>query len=159
MEKAQLQRKIIQQLESQWRIAYDSAQRAAEAATDEETIPEHKYDTLAIEAAYLAHGQAMRLQSIQDHIQQYKKLTFRASEDQKVTLGAYVEVVDEWEQEKAFFIGPCCGGLKIVWQDKRVFVLTPESPLGKALLGKQLGDEVDVTLANQRQVYEIVTLN
>ena len=53
---------ILLALEEKLSIARSSTQRAIDAATDEETIPEHKYDTLALEASYLAHGQALRVQ-------------------------------------------------------------------------------------------------
>ncbi len=64
MNKADLVQIIIQQLEDKLHVAHASTQRAIDAATDEETVPEHKYDTLALEASYLAHGQAMRVQEV-----------------------------------------------------------------------------------------------
>ncbi|NMS58020.1 transcription elongation factor, partial [Vibrio parahaemolyticus] len=47
MNKADLVPIIIQHLEEKLQVAHSSAQRAIDAATDEETVPEHKYDTLA----------------------------------------------------------------------------------------------------------------
>ncbi|MDF5129497.1 transcription elongation factor, partial [Vibrio parahaemolyticus] len=72
MNKADLVQIIIQHLEEKLQVAHSSAQRAIDAATDEETVPEHKYDTLALEAAYLAHGQAMRIQDSEEELRQYR---------------------------------------------------------------------------------------
>ncbi|MFI3277040.1 MAG: transcription elongation factor, partial [Vibrio sp.] len=52
MNKSELRQIIIEQLETRLRIAQSATQRAIDAATDEETVPEHKYDTLALEASY-----------------------------------------------------------------------------------------------------------
>ncbi|MDW2239227.1 transcription elongation factor, partial [Vibrio sp. 1565-1] len=77
MNKAELIQIIIYQLEEKLRIAHASTQRAIDAATDEETVPEHKYDTLALEASYLAHGQAMRVQESEDELRQYRSMVIR----------------------------------------------------------------------------------
>ncbi len=129
MNKADLVQIIIQQLEDKLHVAHASTQRAIDAATDEETVPEHKYDTLALEASYLAHGQAMRVQESEEELRQYRTLVLRDFVDARIAVGAYVELVDENDVEKAFFIGPCSGGLTVEWQGKEVFVLTPKSPL------------------------------
>ena len=92
MNKPELRQIIIEQLESRLRIAQSATQRAIDAATDEETVPEHKYDTLALEASYLAHGQAVRVQECEDDIQCYRNLVLRDSE--KVTVSSYVVVID-----------------------------------------------------------------
>ncbi len=48
MSKPDLIQIIIQQLEEKLQVAHASTLRAIDAATDEETVPEHKYDTLAL---------------------------------------------------------------------------------------------------------------
>ena len=61
MNKSQLKEEIVSMLQQQHNITLDAVNQAVASATDKETIPEHKYDTLALEAAYLAHGQAIRV--------------------------------------------------------------------------------------------------
>lgn len=158
MNKVDLVQIIIQQLEDKLQVAHASTQRAIDAATDEETVPEHKYDTLALEASYLAHGQAMRVQESEEELRQYRTLVLRDFVDARISVSAYVELVDENDVEKAFFIGPCSGGLTVEWQGKEVFVLTPKSPLGRALMGKEEGEEVEMKIGDKTTCYEVVTI-
>ncbi|EDP57277.1 GreA/GreB family elongation factor [Vibrio sp. AND4] len=158
MNKFDLVQIIIQQLEDKLHVAHASTQSAIDAATDEETVPEHKYDTLALEASYLAHGQAMRVQESEEELRQYRVLVVRDFVDAPISVGAYVELVDENDTEKAFFIGPCSGGLTVQWQGKEVFVLTPKSPLGCALIGREEGEEIDMNIGDNRACYEVVTV-
>ncbi|MGR5170963.1 GreA/GreB family elongation factor [Vibrio owensii] len=158
MNKVDLVQIIIQQLEDKLQVAHASTQRAIDAATDEETVPEHKYDTLALEASYLAHGQAMRVQESEEELRQYRTLVLRDFVDARIAVGAYVELVDENDVEKAFFIGPCSGGHSVEWQGKEVFVLTLKSPLGRALMGKEEGEEVEMKIGDKTTCYEVVTI-
>ncbi len=158
MSKADLVQIIIQQLEEKLQVAHASTQRAIDAATDEETVPEHKYDTLALEASYLAHGQAMRVQESEEELRQYRALVLRDFIDAPIGVGAYVVLEDEQANEKCFFIGPCSGGLTVNWQGKEVFVLTPKSPLGRSLVGKEEGEEVAVKIGDKATCYEVVTV-
>ncbi len=158
MSKADLIQIIIQQLEEKLQVAHTSTQRAIDAATDEETVPEHKYDTLALEASYLAHGQAMRVQESEEELRQYRSLVLRDFTDIPIGIGAYVVLEEENDNEKCFFIGPCSGGLTVDWQGNEVFVLTAKSPLGRALIGKEEGDEVIVEIGVKTAGYEVVTV-
>lgn len=158
MNKADLVQIIIQHLEDKLQVAHASTQRAIDAATDEETVPEHKYDTLALEASYLAHGQAMRVQESEEELRQYRSLVIRDCMNGPIAVGAYVELLDESETEKAFFIGPCSGGATVEWLGKDVFVLTPKSPLGRVLMGKEEGEDIDVRIGDKTSCYEVVTV-
>ncbi len=158
MNKADLVQIIIQQLEEKLQVAHAATQRAIDAATDEETVPEHKYDTLALEASYLAHGQAMRVQESEEELRQYRALVLRNFTGVPIGVGAYVVLEGDNSNEKCFFIGPCSGGVTVKWQDKDVFVLTAKSPLGRALIGKKEGEEVTVEIGNKTTCYEVVTV-
>ena len=61
MNKALLLEKIITVLEITYQNAVEAAMRAYNTATNDENVAENKYDTLALEASYLAHGQALRV--------------------------------------------------------------------------------------------------
>ncbi|MGF1752399.1 GreA/GreB family elongation factor [Vibrio makurazakiensis] len=158
MNKSELQQIILSKLKQRHVIAHEATQRAIDAATDEETVPEHKYDTLALEASYLAHGQAMRVLECEEDIRQYQELVLREGEGKPIAMTSYLAVVDEQDNEKHFFVGPCAGGLSVDWQGVEVSILTPQAPLGKALLGKEVGDEIEFNVADSLFCYEIVTV-
>ncbi|MGB1321504.1 MAG: GreA/GreB family elongation factor [Vibrio gallaecicus] len=156
MNKSDLRQIILNKLEQRLQVALSATQRAIDAATDEETVPEHKYDTLALEASYLAHGQAIRVQECEDDIRSYRELVFRESES--ITMTSYLVVVDEDDNEKHFFIGPSAGGLSVDWQGHDVSILTVNAPLGQALMGKEAGDEAEFNVAGTSYIYEVLRI-
>ena len=159
MQKQPLVAEIITALKEKLVIAYASTQTAIDAATDDQTIAEHKYDTLALEAAYLAHGQAMRVQECEQELNLMRNLTVRSFEQLAIGVGAYVELEDEQLNSKSFFIAPCAGGLAVKHQNQSIYLLTLQSPLGKALKGKLEGDEAMISIGGKSTTYQVVTVS
>ncbi|MEZ8101570.1 transcription elongation factor [Vibrio bivalvicida] len=158
MNKLELWQLILSQLQSKLDIAVSSAQRAIESATDEETVPEHKYDTLALEASYLAHGQAIRVQECEQEIQIMNNLVL-PNEPQVVGLGCLVSLLDLDDHRHWFFLSPCAGGLKVAAKEHVVVLVTFESPLGQALKSKCVSDEVSYKIGEIEHSYEIETIS
>ena len=121
-----------------------SASRAAHAAaTHAECLPDNKYDTTALEASYIAQGQANRAQEIRVALECYRTLTLHVfSDDTPIRLTALVTLEGGEGDVRRLFLGPQAGGMKIVDADGEVVVITPGSPLGRSLLGLRTGDEV-----------------
>lgn len=118
-----------------------SAARAAHAeATHEESIAEDKYDTRGLEAGYLAVGQARMMDEAADAIRAYAMLFVKKfAPGDPVDLTALVEFSVNKTSE-IVFIGPAGGGVEIKVEEKTVLVITPESPLGRLLMGKKKGE-------------------
>lgn len=122
-----------------------AARAAHEAATHAECLPDNKYDTTALEASYIAQGQANRAQKIRVALESYRTLVLHNSDgDTPVRLTALVTLEDGEGRERRFFLGPQAGGLKIFDDEGEIVVITPGSPLGRSLLGLRPGDEVRV---------------
>ncbi|MEH6452207.1 MAG: GreA/GreB family elongation factor [Psychromonas sp.] len=138
-------------------IAVDAVKRAHAIASDKANIPENKYDTLALEAGYLAQGQSKRVEQCTADIQCFKKLNHLASD--KVKSGALVLLLDENDHEKWLFLGPAAGGLKIVFDNKTIVVVTVSSPLGKAINQAEVGQEVNVNIAGKQMGYEVMEIH
>ena len=66
MDKFSLQQQVLARLAEDLQQTEQAARVAHETATHEENIAENKYDTLGLEAAYLATGQARRAQAIRE---------------------------------------------------------------------------------------------
>ncbi|PNU18894.1 transcription elongation factor GreAB [Geothermobacter hydrogeniphilus] len=159
MNKQILLEKMIAQLESDLDLLDSAARKAHEAATHEENIPDNKYETLALEASYLAQGQANRAQQIRLALADYRTLALRNFvSDQPVRLTALVVLEDEEGRLRRVFLGPSAGGLRVMLDDVEVTVVTPESPLGKALLGRQIDDRIELGEGPGQRVYEIVAV-
>lgn len=132
----------------------ERAQQAAiEGATHEEAKPENDKDTRALEASYLARGQALRLEDLRRGLAELRALRVRAfGEDSLIALGALV-TVEEAERTTSFLLAPHGGGTSL--GGGNVQVVTPRSPLGRALLGKCEGDDCELTIDGKRRTFSV----
>jgi len=160
MRKEILGRHIIHQLEVDYRLLLQAAHRAHEAATHEDNIPDSKYETLALEASYIAQGQANRAQEIKQALADYRQVqmqTFPAGAPIRLT--ALVCLEDQDGQQIRVFLGPAAGGMKLVEAGTEVMVITPDSPLGEQLLGLQVGDSFELFGTGKKKEYEIIAVD
>ena len=143
MVKTQILQYIIESLEADLSVFAAAARAAHEAATNEECQPDNKYDTTALEASYIAQGQANRAQEIRIALESYRTIQMQPFNDETpVRLTALVTLEDEDGSQRKFFLGPYAGGLKVSLDASEIMVITPQSPLGRNMLGKLTGDEV-----------------
>lgn len=157
MNKPEFLQRIIAHLSHDLDVFFTAAKTAHEAATHEENAPDNKYDTLALEASYVAQGQANRAQEIRRSIEAYKQLPL-TTDDEIIGLTSLVTIEARDGTRKQVFIGPREGGLKIMDHQTEIMVITPVSPLGRELLGKSLGETVDIAAGSGTITYEIVTV-
>ncbi len=157
MTKEQLLHRITALLNADLAVLASASRFAHEAATHEECIPDNKYDTTALEASYIAQGQANRAQEIRHALERYQLLELREFHDETpIRLTALVLLEDEEGTRKRIFLGPEAGGLKIADGGEEVVVITPQSPLGSALIGKVAGDELPVGIGVARKTFTVV---
>ena len=133
---------------------------AHEAATHEENIAENKYDTLGLEAAYLATGQARRAEAIRHAMAHWRQFHPRPYDaNQGIQIGALVCLVDANDRQLQLFLGPEGGSMKLVSGAHLVQVISSEAPLGKAILGKCEGDEVSIQFSPHQQQFEVLRVH
>lgn len=138
---------IIKQLNDDLNTAIAASELAHQAATDKENIPENKYDTLALEAAYLAHGQSLRIDELHQSLQRYKTLKLTGYTEQRgIQISAFISLLDQDDNHRQLFLGPSAGGLSVELDGQTITVITPETPLGKQLLNKFIDDEITLTI-------------
>ncbi|MEH6648554.1 MAG: transcription elongation factor GreAB [Motiliproteus sp.] len=163
MNKASLVTQIIEQLNQQLDTLLQASDQAHQSATHSENRAENKYDTLGLEAAYLAHGLSIRAQELQQTI---TALGHWAIPDYQhsdaIGLGALVTIDTPSGQQKQVLLAAQGGGLKC-YQGKdptvqTVTVVTPATPLGTALTGRFVGDEISLQIAGSTIHYSIVDL-
>ena len=157
MDKFMLQQQVLERLAQDLLQAEQAARTAHETATHEENIAENKYDTLGLEAAYLATGQARRAEAIHQtmtHWRQWRPRPYDANTG--IQLGALVCLLGADDQQQQLFLGPAGGNMKLVIGAETVQVISSEAPLGRAMLGKREGDEVSIEVAATRQQFEVL---
>lgn len=157
MDKSWLQQQVLQRLADDLLHTEQAARAAHETATHEENIAENKYDTLGLEAAYLATGQARRAEAIREAMALWRQFRPRPYDaGQGIQLGALVCLVDADDQPQHFFLGPPGGSMTLINGNERIQVISGESPLGQALLGKCEGDEVSIKGRPVPQEFEVL---
>jgi len=122
-----------------------------EAATHEEAKPENDKDTRALEQSYVARGQAARVRDLERALADTEKMPLRAfREEDPIALGAVVIAIED-DAELAFMLAPHGGGHRV----GDVQIITAQSPIGRALVGKHTGDECEVVIAGKKRSLEI----
>lgn len=160
MDKFLLQQQVVKRLTEDLLQAEEAVRVAHETATHEENIAENKYDTLGLEAAYLATGQLRRAEAIRQALAHWRQFHPRPYDVEKgVQLGAVVCLVDSDGQQHHLFLGPAGGSMKLVVGHQLVQVISSEAPLGRAMLGKCVGDEVSMQVAPIRQQFEVLRVD
>ncbi len=148
---------VIEQLKGDLDIAQRAAQTAYEAATAEENIAESKYDTLGLEASYLATGQARRMAEIAQALKTLQQLSLQDYDPLLgIELGALVLLADESDQQRWLLLAPDAAGLKLDWQGRSIMLISPNSPMGKSLRGQRVGDELSVQVGGKLQLFEVL---
>lgn len=132
---------ISAELDRLLKEAEAAATFARETATAKENAAENKYDTLGLEAAYLAHGQSERAATLLQDRATFERLANLATPS-SAGAGALVLLSYEAGGTRCFLLAPCQGGLAVTADGTLVHVVTPEAPLGRALLGQSPGDEI-----------------
>jgi len=159
MKKTRILHRIIESLTADLAIIFNAAKTAHEASIHEENIADNEYGTLSLEASYIAQGQANRAQEIKMALDTYRNLKLKNfPADSAIRLTAMVNLESDNGHKKTVFLGPLSGGLKIRENGVEIVVITPDSPLGRALIGKFAGDRVEMRRNNEIVEFEITEI-
>ncbi|WII72594.1 hypothetical protein QJS83_01755 [Bdellovibrio sp. 22V] len=156
MDKKKLVEVIRTQLEQDIVVLKAAALATYEAATHEESKPENEYDTRGLEASYLAGAQAKRIAEIEELLVILKHLDVKNfGPNDKITSSALVEVESNGKTN-FFFILAKGGGVSVKFEGRTVQIITPNSPLGEALLDQKEGGSAVVENGDQFREYDII---
>lgn len=159
MDKRVLFEKLIHKLEDERSQLAEAALHTYEAATHEESEPEDQYDTRGLEASYLAGAQAKRVAAVEQMISSIRQIGVRKfGEEDSISATALVELDHEGKSSYCLLL-PQGGGLSIDHDGHHVQVITPQSPLGEAILGRQVGDVASIDVGKETHEYEIVAIS
>jgi transcription elongation GreA/GreB family factor len=157
MTKRDLLARIIAKLSAELQAITTAALATHAEATDEENKAEDKYDTRGLEASYLAHGQSKAAEEAAQAVAQFSALPVRDfTAGEPISLGALVRL--DGRGESRYFIGPRAGGTEIEAGGEPVLVITPQSPLGRQLMGRKQGDRLQLELGGKRSEYHIASV-
>lgn len=156
-DKSQLMQALLTEIETSLSVATRAANDAKDLATHDQSKPETQYDTVGLEASYLAHGQSQRVADLKLALMQWQMLVqVVINKDEPVGLGCLVHLQNEDADTLWFLLGPAMGGLKLKHNGTLVTVITESAPLGGAMMGKYIDDEISLSLQGKNKLYEIV---
>ena len=158
MDKQFLVEQLAERLRESASVARRASQSAAEIARDGATPAEKREDArVALEFSSLAKGQTARAARATAELGTLN--IFRPAKlapASPISLGAVVEVEDG-EQGRTFFLAPVGAGIELTGPggDGFLSVVTPVSPIGKAVLGRRVGDTVEVMVEDEAREWTI----
>ncbi|SJL83913.1 hypothetical protein [Vibrio palustris] len=149
--KQSLRQQLLQILHDQRANALTAADSAHDAATHEQSVAETQYDTVGLEAAYLAHGQSQRVMECDVMIQRLSALALRDfTDNDEIGYGALVTL----SNNQVYWLLPVCGGARLKYasvSEQTITVVTDQSPLGQMLEGAEIAE----VLANGHTIIAI----
>jgi len=152
IDKRELLAALIAQVEAklvELRAGYGAAR---DAVLSTPHVMKSKREVFGQESAYLANALALNIQEREHELKILRGLRLPENAE-RVALGCLVGVGASGETiEGLYLILPVCGGMEVPVESggAPVRIVTPQTPLAKALLGKSVGDEVTLPGAPMR---------
>ncbi len=153
---------LVEQLAGRLRQSAQTARIAMEAAAAEAregATPAEKRDSarVAQESSNLARGHKARLDRASEELGVLER--FRPPQlaaPARVAVGAVVEVEDG-DEGRTFFLAPVGAGIELSGPggDGFLSVVTPASPVGRAVLGRTVGDTIEVVVEGDAREWTI----
>lgn len=176
--KLNLLQQLVQVLQQEIDATLVAVNEAHALASHEQSKPENQYDTLALEAAYLAHGQSTRIAELQRQILLLNHFDFPdVDSNSRIGLGALVQIQnsDDIAELSWLWLLPVAGGVVLspgkeneacsVDEDNRqnhsdnvIRTITSTAPLAQKLLGSYVGDNIELTMGVTKKQFEIIEL-
>lgn len=126
--------------------------------TQDDMLPESKYDTRSTEAGYLSTAHQKRLFEIRRDITLCQNFTLKQFlKTEEIALGALV-LVEIGNTQKLIFLCQFLGGFEIKVEDNLIHVVTINSPLGIELIGLKINDEFEFHSKGKIQNYKIISI-
>jgi transcription elongation GreA/GreB family factor len=140
-----LKASLMSALEAALATARAAHESAIEGATHAESRPENDKDTRGLEQSYLARGIAQRVADLEAAVVAVAKLPVA-----RVNVGGIGALVT-LDDGRRFLIATHGGGLVV----DEVTVVTPTSPIGRALIGRRVDDECEVAIGGKARTMTV----
>lgn len=146
---------VITRLEEDVALYLRAARTAAAEATDEQSKAENKYDTRGLEASYLARGQSRQAAEVERALALF--CSWRASVPTAGTTVGEGSMVcmGEGRAKSWYLVAPCAGGTEVDCGGVEVTVVTPSSPIGRAMQGRKAGERIRLPSGAEAALREV----
>lgn len=148
-DKHEVARVLLEALKASVEAMARSAEDDRRGATHAENRQEGLKDMRATEQSYIARGKAMRAEELADELGRFEHMSLPTlGEDDAIRAGALVHLTVD-DEDRVVFLVPLAAGTTVEVGGVRVTVVTPSSPIGRALLGKQAGDDFELRVGGR----------
>ncbi|HVP30029.1 MAG TPA: GreA/GreB family elongation factor [Myxococcota bacterium] len=155
--------RLVAQLIDRLRVSLEAAESASEAAAEEArsgaTPAEKREDSrTALEFSRMARSQAERAARLRDDLRTLAAFQpAPVPRGGRVDVGAIVEIESDDDGGRTLFLAPCGAGEELTGPggDGFLSVVTPASPIGRALLGKRAGESAEARIAGELREWTI----
>ena len=155
MYKKELLNKLLVVASGKELIAKKNQQQAQSNANEEEGAMQSRYSTFKEEGQYLAGGLRGLHEEFKMTVGVLRSLISGVIKDNnRVESLAIVDLQFENESIKKFFVLPVLGGEKV----DDLTIITPTTPLGKAILRKEIGDDFAFQVAGKIRKGEVINV-
>ncbi|MDB4974069.1 MAG: Transcription elongation factor [Myxococcaceae bacterium] len=150
--------KLIEAMSATLSQMAHAAEEVRRDATHEEAKPENDKDTRALEQSYLARGQAIRAEALVEELKVLQTMVLpKFGPDDPIRSGALIALEEE-QATRCVFLSPYGGGTGFEVAGTMVMVVTPVSALGRALLGRRVGDDIEVKVRTTSRAYSVAAI-
>jgi transcription elongation GreA/GreB family factor len=156
MNKRDLIHQFEKQIAADLAILTQAALAAHDAATHSESKAEDQYDTRGLEASYLAGAQSKRALELEGLLALYRHIDILTFAPNAPIAATAVVELDSDGKRTYYLLMPKGGGMSTEYVGKLIQVVSPQSPLGSALLGHRVGDQIEVAIQRVVKDYEII---
>jgi transcription elongation GreA/GreB family factor len=143
---------LVERMERDLSSMEEVAHATKDYVVDGDLKSDGKYDTRAIEAAYLAGAQEKRVEEIKLDIQMLKDLELQATTT--VQLGS-LALINLNKVERWYFLSSTAGGSMVEVNGTSVLVISVFSPIGNEAINLSAGDTFDLETPTGMRHYEI----
>lgn len=159
MDKGFLVEQLTEHLRTTARMARVAMEAAIKEAREGATAAERREDSrVSQENSGLALGHRARLDRVAADLVALEKFRpGRVAPKGPVLIGAVVEVEDGAEG-RTLFLAPVGAGIELTGPggDGFLSVVTPSSPIGRALLGRAVGDTLEIVVNGERREWTVM---
>ena len=154
MTKNDVHRRFIEKLTQELESITSAAKNSISMATNEAHRSESKYDTFSLESSYLARGQAMRVEELKFALDRLQSLPLKEiTRTSPIQHGALVRLESSDGKKRLLYFCPGGGGEQVTVDGEEVCIVTAQSPLGKAVLGKTAGATFELRIGQATQTF------
>ena len=157
IDKDRLVREVCDEIQSRITTTTARARATAASAVNDEQRPENEYDTRGLEESYLAAGQAQRVADLEIELGQLRSMTVeRFGSDDAIAATALVRIEDDDGEQRLVFLLPAAGGVVLEHEGEKIAIVSPQSPLGQAVVGRTQDDEFDFLVKGKTRSYTVI---